>query len=217
MTPPLNASYWLVRLPDLSQLVASGLSSVGAAPPRPLLFLFPPPTTPRSPLPLGPPLAGADVASLTCACLPNAIGNPNSSMVDTVKQPISPGSGFRRESSGCSRLFPITLIPPCTTYSCTTTPCLRIQSKSLSPPGCLTRCCRQSRTPRAKSRDGGGCLTDTLQRAQMVSSEYVAEGGLTSRYLEPSSFIDAVAPTEEGFNRISRQQYSICEWCARAL
>ena len=32
---------------------------------------------------------------------------------------------------------------------------------------------------------------------------------LTSRYLEPSTFIDAVAPTEEGFNRISRQQYSI--------
>lgn len=36
------------------------------------------------------------------------------------------------------------------------------------------------------------------------------------RYLDPSSFIDAVAPTEEGFNRISRQQYSICESSERA-
>ena len=37
------------------------------------------------------------------------------------------------------------------------------------------------------------------------------EDGADERYLEPSTFIDAVAPTEEGFNRISRQQYSICE------
>lgn len=45
----------------------------------------------------------------------------------------------------------------------------------------------------------------------MVSSGSRWEIKLTSRYLEPSTFIDAVAPTEEGFNRISRQQYSIRE------
>ena len=45
----------------------------------------------------------------------------------------------------------------------------------------------------------------------MVSSGSRWEIKLTGRYLEPSTFIDAVAPTEEGFNRISRQQYSIRE------
>jgi solute carrier family 25 aspartate/glutamate transporter 12/13 len=50
----------------------------------------------------------------------------------------------------------------------------------------------------------------------MASSESFCVYGADGRYLEPSSFIDAVAPTEEGFNRISRQQYSICKSCARA-
>ena len=53
----------------------------------------------------------------------------------------------------------------------------------------------------------------TQKRVPMESSESlpkIREQGPDGRYLEPSSFIDAVAPTEEGFNRISRQQYSIC-------
>ncbi len=30
------------------------------------------------------------------------------------------------------------------------------------------------------------------------------------RYLNPTQFIDAIAPTDEGFSRIHREQYSIC-------
>lgn len=89
------------------------------------------------------------------------------------EQPISPGSAFRRESSGCSRLFPITRVYCYSTLysrSCTA-PWRQRQSKNRLHPGCLTRFCRQSRIPRARSRDGGECLTDTLQKGRMVSSE----------------------------------------------
>lgn len=51
----------------------------------------------------------------------------------------------------------------------------------------------------------------------MESSRSYVSMGLIRRYLEPSSFIDAVAPTEEGFNRISRQQYSICKLTRHVL
>lgn len=36
-----------------------------------------------------------------------------------------------------------------------------------------------------------------------------ADPDYLSRYLTASTFIDAIAPTEEGFNRIRREQYSI--------
>jgi hypothetical protein len=35
--------------------------------------------------------------------------------------------------------------------------------------------------------------------------------GSYRRYLTPTQFIEAIAPTEEGFNRIKREQYSVCE------
>jgi hypothetical protein len=55
-------------------------------------------------------------------------------------------------------------------------------------------------------------LIGTQKRDLTESSGFYVYDGANGRYLEPSSFIDAVAPTEEGFNRISRQQYSIREF-----
>ena len=55
-------------------------------------------------------------------------------------------------------------------------------------------------------------MIGTQKRGLTESSRCNVSDGANGRYLEPSSFIDAVAPTEEGFNRISRQQYSIREF-----
>lgn len=63
-----------------------------------------------------------------------------------------------------------------------------------------------------------GALTSTLKpqenelaRWRRTFDRHASDGPDGKKYLDTTQFIDAIAPPEEGFHRIKREQYSLCE------